>query len=317
MGRKKKMKSNPLVSVIVPVYNVEKYLEQCLNSILGQTYKNLEIIVVDDGSTDSSSKIINEYKKKDSRIVVISQKNQGLSAARNTGIKKAQGDYIMFVDSDDWIAPDIVEYLRPGRADVSICSHYESSEGNNISFNKSFKRKSMNPKMALTAMLKENGFMVSAWGKLYKKDLFEDVLFPVNKLHEDLGTTYKLIMASKKIVFLPEPKYYYRQREDSIIHEFDERKFDIIELTDEMCDKIIAIFPELKNVTNERRMRARFSLLRQIPKNHPKKRELVEFLRKNRKFITKNPEASSADKVALLLATTSTPLFKFAYKLFK
>lgn len=311
------MKSNPLVSVIVPVYNVEKYLRQCLDSILGQTYKNLEVIIVDDGSTDSSANIIKEYKKKDDRIVVISQKNQGLSAARNVGIKKANGDYIMFVDSDDWIAPDIVEYLRPGRADVSICSHYESSEGKNVSFNKSFKRKSMNPKMALTAMLKEHGFMVSAWGKLYKKDLFKDVFFPVGKLHEDLGATYKLIMAAKKIVFLPEPKYYYRQREDSIIHEFDERKFDIVELTDEMCDNILASFPELKNVTNERRMRARFSLLRQIPNTHPRKRELVSFLRKNKKFITKNPEASSADKIGLLLATTSTPLFKFAYELFK
>lgn len=311
------MKSNPLVSVIVPVYNVEKYLRQCLDSILGQTYKNLEVIIVDDGSTDSSADIIKEYKKKDNRIVTISQKNQGLSAARNVGIKKANGDYIMFVDSDDWIAPDIVEYLRPGRADVSICSHYESSEGKNVSFNKSFKRKSMNPKMALTAMLKEHGFMVSAWGKLYKKDLFEDVFFPVGKLHEDLGTTYKLILASKKVVFLPEPKYYYRQRKDSIIHEFDDRKFDIIELTDEMCDKIVTVFPELKNVTNERRMRARFSLLRQIPNDHPRKKELIRFLRKNKKFITKNPEASSADKVALLLARTSTPLFRLAYKLFK
>ena len=311
------MKKNPLVSVIVPVYNVEKYLRQCLDSILGQTYKNLEIIIVNDGSTDSSANIIKEYKKTDDRIVVISQKNQGLSAARNAGVKKATGNYIMFVDSDDWIAPDIVEYLRPGRADVSICSHYESSEGKNVSFNKSFKRKSMNPKMALTAMLKEHGFMVSAWGKLYKKDLFEDVFFPVGKLHEDLGTTYKLILASKKVVFLPEPKYYYRQREDSIIHEFDDRKFDIIELTDEMCDKIVTVFPELKNVTNERRMRARFSLLRQIPNDHPRKKELIRFLRKNKKFITKNPEASSADKVALLLARTSTHLFKLAYKLFK
>ena len=302
------MKNNPLISVVVPIYNTSKYLPRCLNSIINQTYKNLEIICINDGSTDNSLSILQNYAQKDSRIKITTQKNAGLSAARNTGIIKSTGKYITFVDSDDEISHNMLEKLlvslQKNDADISICSFKEIyPDGKITHFNKVSSAQTYTTEQSLKAMLREQGFMLSATMKLFPTTYFKNIQFPIGKLHEDIGTTYKLIMKARRVTFVPEELYFYHHHSDSIISKkFDKRKLDII---------------TLKNITNERRMRARFSILRQIPTNKKKTKKILQYLRTHKPYITKNPEATKTDKFALALALFNPKLFQLAYKIKK
>lgn len=318
------MKNTSLVSIIIPVYNTAKYLPRCLNSVLNQTYQNLEIIIVDDGSTDNSPEIIKKYAAKDNRIKITHQKNAGLSAARNTGIAKATGKYISFVDSDDEISHNMIKklfsVLQNNNADISVCSFKEVySNGKVAHFSQNYPPRIYDTTEALQAMLQEHGFMVSATMKLFPTIYFKNIKFPIGKLHEDLGTTYALIMKAAKVSFIPDELYIYHHHNNSIVSakNFDHRKFDIITLTDQMCNDIDHKYPELKNITNERRIRARFSILRQIPLQHPEVKNITNYLKAHQAYITKNPTATKADKIALKLALISPWLFQIAYKLFK
>ena len=317
------MKKHPKITIIVPIFNSANYLISCLDSIISQTYQNLEIILVNDGSTDSSPQIIQDYHHKDSRIKIINQKNQGLSGARNSGLKHTTGDYVTFVDSDDQINPKMIQAmldaLQQSSADIAVCSFKEILPDNRVKgFSHNHPKQTFTTEAALANMLQENGFMVSATMKLFPTRYFDDIKFPVGKLHEDVGITYKLIMKATKIVFIPNEYYIYMHHNDSIINQnFDHRKLDLIELTDQMCDDIDKHYPNLKNITNERRMRARFSILRQIPINDPKTKELLKYLKIHQSFIINNPMAGKTDKIALKLALTSPRLFQFAYKKFK
>lgn len=210
-----------LISVIVPIYNVEEYIRECLESIINQTYTQLEIILVDDGSTDNSSNICDEYKKKDNRIKVIHQKNSGLSDARNAGIKIATGKYIQFIDSDDYIDRDMIEILykllAENSADVSICSNYILKD-NIISSECSNKKNIYDRKEILKEILIDEKIRSYAWNKLIRKEMFDNVKFPSKKIFEDVLTIPKIFEKSNKVVFLDVPKYYYRQREGSILN---------------------------------------------------------------------------------------------------
>ena len=317
------MKNKPLVSIIVPVYNTASSLPNCLNSIIHQTYPNLEIIIINDGSTDRSAEIIKKYAQKDARIKIIAQSNQGLSGARNSGLKKATGDYVTFVDSDDQIEPDMISdllnALQNTHADIAVCSFKEIYPNGKIThFSQNYPPTTYTTSQALAAMLQEKGFMVSSTMKLFPTKFFKNVKFPLGQLHEDVGTTYKLIMLADKVAFIPNEDYLYIHHDNSIINKsFDDRKFDLITLTDQMCDDIDQKFPKLKNITNERRIRARFSILRQIPLSHPRTKEILNYLKTHQIYITKNPEATKVDKIALRLALTNPKLFQLAYKLFK
>ena len=169
------MNSKKLVSIIIPVYNTAKFLPRCLNSVQNQTYKNLEIILINDGSTDNSLTIAEDYAKKDPRIKIITQKNQGLSAARNTGLKNATGDFITFVDSDDEIKSEMIEELLDAiettSANIAACSFSESfPNGKTKSFNHNYPKKVYDTENALKAMLREVGFNVTATIKLFSKN---------------------------------------------------------------------------------------------------------------------------------------------------
>lgn len=211
-----------LISVVVPVYNVEKYLDKCVASIVNQTYKNLEIILVDDGSTDSSPAICDEWAQKDNRIKVIHKKNGGLSSARNAGIELASGDYLAFVDSDDYISRNmclkLYESLLKENADMSICgvekvySDGRKSEFGNIPDGR------LTQKMFFDSMQGKCGWCwVVAWNKLYKKYIFEDLRYPDGKLYEDDFIIHKIISKTKAIAAVSDSMYYYYQRSGSII----------------------------------------------------------------------------------------------------
>ena len=320
--------SLPLISVIVPVYNVEEYLPICLDSLQKQTYENLEIILVDDGSTDSSSEIVDECARIDKRVKVFHTKNGGLSAARNFGLKKATGEYVMFVDSDDFLKKDAAQYLyeliEKSGAKISVASHIEKRGEKLRDFNDGkVKTAEMTVEKALYNMLNERGFMVSAWGKLYSKDLFKGIEYPVGKLHEDVGTTYKLFLAAydkdknTKISYGSKPVYIYNIRSSSITNAgFNEKKVELISQTDEMCDEIDSVFPDLKNTTNLRRMHARFSILRQIDSNNKLEDGLIGYIKEHKDWIRKNPEAGKRDKMALRTLLIGKWAFDLSWKIY-
>lgn len=205
-----------LISVIVPVYNVEKYLRKCVDSILAQTYTNLEIILVDDGSPDNCGKICDEYAAKDSRIKVIHQENGGLSAARNAGLDVATGDYIGFVDSDDYIAPDMYEKLYQAieiyNSDIALCGFkkFELESRTEV-----YEKKLLYRDEFLKELLLEN-IKSYAWNKLYKKSLFDNVRFPEGELFEDLKIMHLIGEKVSAVSFTNKILYYYRIRQGSI-----------------------------------------------------------------------------------------------------
>ena len=219
--------NNPLITVIVPIYHVEKYLHRCIDSIIGQTYKNLEIILADDGSGDACASICDEYARKDSRIVVIHKENGGLSDARNKGIEAAKGEYLAFVDSDDYIHRDmfkiLMDTLLQTDSDVSMCSYKYVYDGEpdetDVSFGTDHQVDIMDGHKAQNRYYSGDKKLelTVAWNKLYKKGLFTQLRYPKGKIFEDEFTTYKALYKCSKICFVDLPLYYYLQRSDSII----------------------------------------------------------------------------------------------------
>ena len=211
--------SKPLISVVVPIYKVETQLRNCLDSILAQTYENLEIILVDDGSPDNCPKICDEYLSKDKRIKVIHKKNGGLSDARNAGIEIATGEYIGFIDSDDWVAPDMYQYLYEGflkyDCDVAICEYFNVGP-TAMTATRRKEVRIFDGDEILNALLslKIGNY---AWNKLYKRTLWKDIRYPVGKNYEDVLTTYRIFLNCKRVISLPDVKYYYLTNESGIV----------------------------------------------------------------------------------------------------
>lgn len=217
------MKKQPMISVIVPVFNVEKYLKRCIESILGQTYRNLEVILVDDGSMDRCPQICDEYASKDVRIKVIHQKNGGLSSARNRGLDISSGEFIGFVDSDDYIYADMYESLlakmQESGADIVVCGvadEYEDvAEGLHSDTYYVKQETEVSGRTALQYILEDRILVSHAWDKLYKRELWENIRFPIGKRFEDMYTTYLTIAKAEKVLMIPDKKYVYIHRSGS------------------------------------------------------------------------------------------------------
>jgi len=212
--------NQPKISVIVPIYKVEPYITKCLDSIIRQSYKNLEIILVDDGSPDLCGEICDEYAKNDNRITVIHKKNGGVSSARNAGLVIASGDWIGWVDSDDWIELDMYEYLLSNvlrhNADIAVCSRYE--EYRRHSLYRGWKQvEILDTENALAQLLKNDTMQNFLWDKLWKKSLFDNICFPYGKTYEDIAVMHRLFEKAQHILCLPTAKYHYRQRANSIV----------------------------------------------------------------------------------------------------
>ena len=213
----------PLFTVVVPVYNVEKYLEKCISSIIGQTYSNIEIILVDDGSTDNSSAMCDRYAEEDSRVTVIHQKNTGVSAARNTGIENANGEYIAFIDGDDYISNQMMECLYnrivSDHSDVAICGYRCVDDmGHELNI-ATVEDAIVSGAEALRIHYERNthGIMAITWNKLYRRRLFEFVRFPEGKRCEDEAVFYRILDLCGKVSILSEHYYYYVQHDDSFM----------------------------------------------------------------------------------------------------
>lgn len=265
--------THPLVSVIIPVYNVEKYLNKCIQSVLNQTYKNLEIILVDDGSTDKSPLICEEFGKKDSRIKIIHKKNGGLSSARNIGIKKCHGEYVTFIDSDDYVDFKHIEILANAaikfNVDIAISNIQVTTKKSAPQLNnQNYKVNLISSKEVLRNILLEKDTSISANSKLYRKELFSNTHFPEGRLYEDNGCIHRIIMQCNKIAHCIVKSYYYYIHSNSITHsKFNIKKIDYITLVDQSCKDILSLYPDLLYPCMNRQATARISILNQILNN--------------------------------------------------
>lgn len=244
---------NELISVIVPVYKVENFLEECLISILDQTYSNFELILVDDGSPDSCGKICDEYQKKDSRIKVIHKTNGGLSDARNVGMKIAEGEYWTFIDSDDMVSEDYLEVLMrtAQQYDADIVQGDYTSDKNLLGKTYSDAVEVFTRDEAMVSFLRLGSVHVSAWAKLYKKSCFINIEYPKGRINEDNLTIYKNIWNSKNIVCIKKYIYYYRINNESIMHStLSSKRFEVLSFQEEfekyLNDKVYLFKQEMR-----------------------------------------------------------------------
>lgn len=249
------MKEEIKISVVVPVYNVEKYLKKCVDSLLNQTYKNFEIILVDDGSSDSSGRLCDSYAEQSRNIFVLHKQNGGLSDARNCAMSYIRGQYVTFVDSDDYVDTDFLEKLAKPLTgnmaqlpDMVICPHINESL-NQVSLlhrERNQLYQVLEPEKALEMMCYEKEFGTSACAKLISDRLVKKFPFPKGKLYEDLATVYKMIGDSRVIVFLNVPMYHYIQRKGSIRKgKWNPSVFDIMEASGDLLNYISAYFPDI------------------------------------------------------------------------
>lgn len=244
------------VSIIVPVYNVAQYLCDCVESLLSQTYQNIEIILVDDGSTDQSGTICDQFQQRDSRVRVIHKENGGLSSARNAGIEIAAGDYFSFVDSDDWISRYMIERLLTAavqaNAEIAVCGFFQVEEDAIVPDSMDRPVEILTAEQALEKLICCE-IQDYAWNKLYARKLFSQVRYPVGRNYEDMFTTYRLFLSSSQVVRIPDILYYYRIRSGSISNEKQQQKLlknkaDALLAQYERIDIIPREIPRLRNL---------------------------------------------------------------------
>lgn len=311
-----------VISVVIPVYNVQAYLGRCVESVMRQTYDRLEIILVDDGSTDNSGRLCDEYAGMDSRIKVIHKENGGLADARNAGIDKATGTMFSFVDSDDYIAEDMLERLydakRSSGAQIAACQYQMVSDDHGPSdgaVDSEVKVQELSSLEALRLMLKLGDITCSAWGKLYDRELFSEVRYPKGRNFEDLGTTYKLFAQAGKLVLVFFRGYYYFSRPGSLQNRpYDPSKLDAIQFAQEQKAYLDERFPELESATTGTLVSCCFHVLLSMDETDPAIRgeyeRLCGTILKNRRRLIFCGDVSRKVRVGCLLSYFGFPMVK-------
>lgn len=308
------------VSVIVPVYNVEKYLRKCLDSIVSQTLNDLEIILVNDGSTDTSPDICEEYKRKDERIKMITQKNQGLSAARNAGLKEAAGEYVIFIDSDDYIAENMLEILvnniTKSSADIATCGIYNVYQSYmKPQYHKKEKYTCGNVE-AYRQILIGKKIPASICNKLLKRECIEDLEFPVGKHYEDAFFHIDLMQQVKTVCVDTQPLYYYVHRSGSITtRKYQKSSYDIVEAYEKNIRMVQEKYPSLMPESEFRVFWAYFVVLDRMLKekeyrNIEQYKHVKRYLKKHVKDIIKNPYFTRNRKIAAIILKFNLELYR-------
>ena len=325
------MREHPLISVIVPVYNVEKYLPKCVDSILAQTYDNLEIILVEDGTKDNSGAICDEYARKDSRIRVIHKENGGLSSARNAGMDIARGEYFGFVDSDDWIEPEMYETLLnladKYDADMVCGSRYdvEAATGVRTLGLHHEKEECLSSMEMLGRVFTWNGCDSAAWDKLYHRSLFSQIRYPFGKICEDLPTTYRIGLDAGRVGMIAKPVYNYFHRAGSITTaSMSDARLHVLEHTEFILKDIAQRCPQLLPYARSFRLRQAMMLLQRIEignetdrsKYLPVAAELKKELRRDLGTVLSDGRITARKKAELLMMLLGVyrPLRKLFYK---
>ncbi len=312
-----------MISVLVPVYNVEKYLRRCLDSILAQTYTDYEVVLVDDGSTDQSGALCDAYAAEHDCIRVIHQKNAGLAQVRNVSVAAARGEYITFVDSDDAVEPQLLETLmrdlRETGSDISICSWSEvSDDGARTELSWDHKEKGFQvweTDQAVRSLLYQKGIDNNMWGKLYASAVLKDVVFPAGKIYEDIAVAYQIFLKAKRVCYRPEALYRYTCNTSGISQSvFTPKRMDLIDMAEGMYSDVEKRFPDYRSAARSRLLRAYIHVYLQIPGRadfKPYKSRVCEGIRNNCRAVAGDPEAKRGTRMAALLACVNPVLLRW------
>lgn len=316
------MSDEMLVSIVVPVYKVEKYIDKCVESILKQTYKNFELILVDDGSPDMCPQLCDEYATKYDFIRVVHKKNGGLSDARNHGVGVAKGDYITFIDSDDYVSIDYLEVLvglhnRYG-ADVCVGGITTFYEGEVPTYDGGIKEKVFSGIEALKSMFYQDMLDTSACAMLLPTEIARKNPFPVCKYHEDELTTYKYYSSVKKVAVTTKSLYFYLQRRGSIMHVFGQASIDELEAADNLVKVCQENWPDLINAAKSKKFSDYCQVLLSYPniKNDYKNiyKRIMEYLLTNRVAIILDKRTRKKNKIAALLLLGGEKALRYGAK---
>ncbi|MBP5364987.1 MAG: glycosyltransferase [Bacteroidales bacterium] len=318
------MERTPLVSIVVACYNVEKYVARCIDSLLAQTYKNIEIVLVDDGSVDGTSTICDKYAKEKSNIKVVHQINQGQSVAKNVGVANARGEYLTFVDSDDTVTTTYVDFLYNAmiscNAQVAITSFklvkdpYDIVELGDYSC---YRLTTLSPMRAVEQMFYQRMFDTTAPCKMYRRCLFDNVEFPVGVSYDDLPTIYKVMLKAEKIAFSDYQSYNYLIRNESIEGSaFNMRKYESMNIIVEQMEKDELLYP-IRNAVRCRIFSFMFRIYMSMPNTCEQKTILWNKIKSLRWRILFNSKSRRKAKCAALLSLGGQKLIKKVYKRIK
>ncbi|MBO7370568.1 MAG: glycosyltransferase, partial [Campylobacter sp.] len=291
------MNENPLISVIIPVYNVENFLPDCLNSVISQTYTNLEIILVDDGSSDKSGEICDEFAKNDTRIKVLHQKNSGQAVARNNALGIMQGEYLSFVDSDDIIDENYIQILfdliKKYNTKISMAGYKEFSKNEQIQSYKAENlqnndEKLLEPKdIFIGSCIGEPYYLTAVWRCLFHRDIFANLRFPSGEIHEDVAIWFEIFDNAKKIISSQKKIYFWRCNFNSTVRKkIDDKFFIIIKNTEKFTSKFEQKYPQYAKFARYKICLTMLVVAEKIlqPQNEKYKFKITEF----HKFIKKN-----------------------------
>mgnify|MGYP005765631407 FL=1 len=299
----------PLISIIVPIYKAESYLTQCVTSLMRQTYHHLEIILVDDGSPDGCGALCESFQREDGRITVLHQENKGVSAARNRGILAAQGQYIAFVDADDWADPTYIEYLA-GLAGRQQCDAAVIARSG---YRMRRSEQPMTGEQALEQMLYQKAFDTAPWGKLFRKEIVMANLFPEGMFYEDLAVICRMVAAAKHVVVGKHQLYHYRKTPNGTMQGgYVLRLLDEIKAADMMYQFVLQETPVLLRAANCRKFSACCQIFAKLPAQgfEKEKRELWLYLKNNQQEILRDRKARTKNKLAAIILYFGEHIFR-------
>lgn len=317
----------PKISVIIPAYNVEKCIEKCVNSILEQSFSNFEIMLVDDGSKDSTPQICDKLADKDNRITVIHKENGGLSDARNAGIRKSVGKYLAFVDGDDIVDKD---YLQELYSLITMEENIEVALVRGIAFGENTTPKgskatvskvTTTEEMVRKIVLRDN-FGHTAWGKLFLAELWKDFQYPVGKLYEDYLTTYRVLAKTKKVAYSDAKMYFYIQHNESIMHmKCSEKTLAVLDVADQETEFMLKTWPNISDEIIDLQVSVYLKNLQQILNTgldaFPSCQDrIVKLVKKQSKLLLKSKKIEKNDKVKILSLLINKRLFLKLYNKF-
>lgn len=308
-----------LISIIIPVYNVEMYLAACLDSVLSQSYRNMEVILINDGSTDLSLQIAETYKENDDRLKVYTFVNEGQAEARNHGLSVATGNYIMFVDADDILLPDALKILMEifDTKDETDIVEGKVVRGENIrdlDLKSSKRIKYFEPKAAIENILYQKEMLPSPCGKLYRSKLFEGVKFVKGIIYEDLDIFYRVFEKASKIAYIDTPVYFYRTNYSSTINTWRPQRLDVLKVTEELDNYISEKYPDLMPAAKDRRLSANFNMfaLCSMHEDSVNAKKCWDYIRTNRRNSLFNPKVRFKNKAGIILSYLGKNIFNLA-----
>lgn len=313
-----------MISVIITVYNVRPYLQMCVESVFAQTFRNLEIILVDDGSTDGSGGLCDALAGQDSRVRVIHQPNSGVAIARNTGLDAVTGDWLYFVDSDDAISPVTLAHLWTAcirtKADVGIGDFIRFSEMEVPQERRENSMETFGTEEGLRRMLMNEGYGHQPWGKLYRRKLWEKLRFTPGLLYEDHELLYDVLMGAEKIVKIEDALYFYRMQEGSIMHSaIREKNLTLVDTAEKVTEKVSRLYPSLRGAAVRLQVVTDMRLLGDILETDYKlfpdvQKRIIDTLRSLRKEFLDNKEVRKVDKLKFRTLMAGKWLFYLMYR---